>query len=628
MSEKNFASYEDLTLVETKAATKIGDVADDYFLRNGMKNLAKINQESSTMNTVRFTNNGDGSFTVDGTNSKDSGAYCFPMIVPSGYFKKPGKYILSGIPLGTSNISLVLRYNTGSSNVRVAIMDGTAEEVEFTITAAHIAAATLNWNLLLNIAGGATADNVVVRPMIRYASVKDGTYEEYVMTNKELEEALKNISGGHTIVDSEGTELIAESKLQFKGGLSASDDSTNGKTVVSGDYPVFTWDAWIAMTEQEQEAYPDAIITDAPGIDGVLSLDMMTKLWENADPTQSFAAQDIVISNLDKYDKILIQAYDGIGNSYIVSSFGDASIKNILQYVDPGNSASNGTYSMIRFYTPNKTASKITFSDATYGCTGVAEAVSNVYLIPYQIYGIKLQHQIDVSAVITPSSSPNHQFAIATTDWVANTGSDATEFPYVANIATTEFSDTFVPTRVMLLGADGSDYPTAAEEADIALVDKYIEFSDEGVRLRATDTPTNALTLIVAGAVVGTRNMVPVAASDVVLDDGTTSLDSALNYSTTEHKVGKWIDGSDLYEKTVNIGNLDTSTPHGISNISTVVSISGIIQGSTVTDSIPYAGTGGDCVSAHVDSTNISIIKLGNFGTVNAYVTLRYTKTA
>ena len=626
MSEKNFASYEDLTLVEAKAATKIGDVADDYFLRNGMKNLVRVNQESSTMNTVRFTNNGDGSFTVDGTNSKQTGAYCFPMIVPSGYFKRPGKYILSGVPLGTSDIVLGLRYNTGSSNVRVGYIDGTEEEVEFTITAAHIAAATTNWNLLLNIAGGATADNVVVRPMIRYASVKDGTYEEYVMTNKELEEALKNMSAGHTIVDSEGTELTAESKLQFKGGLSASDDSTNGKTVVSGDYPVFTWDTWIAMTEQEQEAYPDAIITDAPGIDGVLTLDLMTKLWENSDPTSDFAAQDVEnLSNLSIYDAVVVEGLTQSDRETITCVIFKPSTKGLLNYTLASSNANRGATAYYRQLQIDYTNNSIHFSDAAHGYTGQSVTVSNSVCIPYKIYGMKLKHQIDVSAVITPSSSPNHQFAIATTAWVANTGSDATEFPYVANIATTEFSDTFVPARVMLLGADGSDYPTAAEEADIALVDKYIEFSATGVRLRATGTPTNALTLIVAGAVVGTRNIVP--AEDIY------------NYSTFEHKVGKWIDGKPLYQKTLQViapstaadgtyESVDVDT--NIANIDKGVSINGYWDASTSFATLPiFATNNGNYLKVIFKKDGQLQIMNGIVGCngITGYVTLRYTKT-
>lgn len=38
---------------------------------------------------------------------------------------------------------------------------------------------------------------------------------------------------GHTILNSSGTSMTQRSNLQFSGGLTTSDDSTNGKTVVS-----------------------------------------------------------------------------------------------------------------------------------------------------------------------------------------------------------------------------------------------------------------------------------------------------------------------------------------------------------------------------------------------------------
>lgn len=43
-------------------------------------------------------------------------------------------------------------------------------------------------------------------------------------------------SSGHTIVNEDGTILADEPKLQFTDGLSASDDSINGKTIIKLDY--------------------------------------------------------------------------------------------------------------------------------------------------------------------------------------------------------------------------------------------------------------------------------------------------------------------------------------------------------------------------------------------------------
>lgn len=42
-----------------------------------------------------------------------------------------------------------------------------------------------------------------------------------------------NLGGGHTIVDENGADMPAESKLQFTGGVTVTDDNVNGVTVVN-----------------------------------------------------------------------------------------------------------------------------------------------------------------------------------------------------------------------------------------------------------------------------------------------------------------------------------------------------------------------------------------------------------
>ena len=88
-------------------------------------------------------------------------------------------------------------------------------------------------------------------------------------------------------------------------------------------------------------------------------------------------------------------------------------------------------------------------------------------------------------------------FAIATSDWVANAGSDATDFPYICEKSTALYASTFIPAKTLLLGADINDYPTSAEETEIALVDKHIKFTGTAIRLRATAAPASALNLVV-----------------------------------------------------------------------------------------------------------------------------------
>lgn len=54
-------------------------------------------------------------------------------------------------------------------------------------------------------------------------------------------------------------------------------------------------------------------------------------------------------------------------------------------------------------------------------------------------------------------------------------------------------------------------------------------------------------------------------------------------YSTTEHIVGKWINGKPIYRKIINLGNLSSSAEiisyaHGITNIDTFTKIEGMVN--------------------------------------------------
>lgn len=63
---------------------------------------------------------------------------------------------------------------------------------------------------------------------------------------------------GHTIVNENGTDMPAESKLQFTGNVSVTDDSTNGKTIVDVEGGASV----VELTQAEYEALPDSKLTD------------------------------------------------------------------------------------------------------------------------------------------------------------------------------------------------------------------------------------------------------------------------------------------------------------------------------------------------------------------------------
>ena len=106
-------------------------------------------------------------------------------------------------------------------------------------------------------------------------------------------------------------------------------------------------------------------------------------------------------------------------------------------------------------------------------------------------------------------------------------------------------------------------------------------------------------------------------------------------YSTEEREVGTWIGGEKLWQKTINFGSLPNDTTksvaHNISNIGTIVNVEGVYVNTTIHRSymMPWGTTTNGTIIAttDVDNENIRIMANGDRTGVNAYITIRYTKT-
>ena len=110
------------------------------------------------------------------------------------------------------------------------------------------------------------------------------------------------------------------------------------------------------------------------------------------------------------------------------------------------------------------------------------------------------------------------------------------------------------------------------------------------------------------------------------------TINENLSYSTTEHKTGKkWLDGKDIYSKTIDCGVLPNSTTknvaHGINNLKKVIKSEGYSDNNAGTH-IPVPYVSGNPLAISVDTTNIIIQTSGNYTNfVNTQITLEYTKT-
>lgn len=138
------------------------------------KNLFKPLANSSTINGITYTVNEDGTITVNGTATARS-VFVISRNDMTGYKPIPsGEYVLSGCP---DNVQLGYAVLNGWTGSRSFTDSGSG--VSF--TQPEITAATL-WYVRIDIQSGQTLNNVVFKPMIRFASDTDATYEPYTGT--------------------------------------------------------------------------------------------------------------------------------------------------------------------------------------------------------------------------------------------------------------------------------------------------------------------------------------------------------------------------------------------------------------------------------------------------------------
>ena len=140
--------------------------------------------------------------------------------------------------------------------------------------------------------------------------------------------------------------------------------------------------------------------------------------------------------------------------------------------------------------------------------------------------------------------------------------------------------------------------------------------------------------------------------SNVQLEKGTSAttyspyqnLDGQEMYSTSEVKIGTWIDGKPLYRTTVTVNSIDASNnyidvSHGISNMSMPISVKGIAKITNVNQYRPlgcmFINTSGNLDPQYVFNVyavteSAFTLCYGNWWKTRfdkAYITIEYTKT-
>lgn len=140
------------------------------------KNLIPYPHFHTTMdnNGIKYTDNGDGTINANGTSTAQAN-YSIKNRITENYVVKKGKYILTGCPQGGSRNTYCLELGkSNASNGFELIGVDSGDGFEF-----EIEEDTSNVGVTFTVTSGVKLDNVVIKPMIRLASIKDDSYEPY-----------------------------------------------------------------------------------------------------------------------------------------------------------------------------------------------------------------------------------------------------------------------------------------------------------------------------------------------------------------------------------------------------------------------------------------------------------------
>lgn len=106
-------------------------------------------------------------------------------------------------------------------------------------------------------------------------------------------------------------------------------------------------------------------------------------------------------------------------------------------------------------------------------------------------------------------------------------------------------------------------------------------------------------------------------------------------YSTAEQVVGKWIDGSTVYEKTISTSSPSTANTNvaiadlSSCSINTLISIEGVMYVSSLSQRVPIFWSYNTAImgAVYVDGTNLMQIVPNGYTGATEVITIRYTKT-
>ena len=181
------------------------------------KNLIKYPyyRTTRTENGVTFTDNGDGSITINGTSTGVT-YFQFSHRLNGPQTLNKGSYIISGVPQqakGLYTLNVAKNDTVASSSASIILATDTSNGAEFTLDS------DTDVGIYIEVPSGVKLNNVTVYPMLIYASIKDDTYEPYEEDVQTQLDKLGNIEY-KKLTRTLGSTSNTQPWLEFKAQLS------------------------------------------------------------------------------------------------------------------------------------------------------------------------------------------------------------------------------------------------------------------------------------------------------------------------------------------------------------------------------------------------------------------------
>ena len=175
-------------------ATDNGLINNDF--ANGAVNLLNPVLESQVIYGITVTNNGDGSYTLNGSSGNSTGTIFFTSALKlnAGYSYKGVAFISGGmITSSTGRPSYAIDDRSGTQ--WYSLMNLNTEANQIIVTSIFtINADVTNYRCGIWVPTNTTFNNVIVKPMVISASIMDYTFVPYAKSNKELTEDVSEIN--------------------------------------------------------------------------------------------------------------------------------------------------------------------------------------------------------------------------------------------------------------------------------------------------------------------------------------------------------------------------------------------------------------------------------------------------